>query len=87
MGNNSFILDGTGGSSEKMVRRMEEARMNGFSIELIYVTVCLNTSLKRNQQRERTVPNEVIFDKFRSVRQSFEIVAPNADEVKVIRNE
>ena len=82
----SIVIDGTGSNSDKLVRRINEAKEKGFRTRVVYITCNLATSLKRNSARERVVPESIIMEKYKDIRYSFEIVSPNADEVKVINN-
>ncbi len=83
----SFVIDGTGANSDKMTRQITEAKANGFKTHLVYVIVCLKTSLARNAARERVVPEEVIIIKYKDIRYSFDLVSPQVDKVEVIKNE
>ncbi len=83
----SFILDGTGSNSDKMVRRIEEAKMHGFTTKLLYVTASLKTCLLRNSQRERVVPEFIVKQKYKDVKYSFQLVSPYVDEIQVVNNE
>lgn len=85
--NENWVIDGTGTNSEKMVRRIKMAQANGFTAKLVYVTVSLATSLKRNAARERKVPEDVLTSKALDIATSFELVAPYADVVVVVDNE
>ncbi len=82
----SFVMDGTGANSDKMVRRMTEAKEEGFIIELFYVTVPLEVALERNAKRKRTVPKSVVIEKWKDIKYSFELVAPHASNITVINN-
>jgi predicted kinase len=81
-----WIVDGTGTNAEKMVRRMNAAKAAGFRVELLFVTVPLAVSLERNAKRERVVPTHIIKSKALDISTSFEIVAPYADNVRVVNN-
>jgi predicted kinase len=60
-GRGRFVcFDGTGTRVKRQMRRMREAREAGFDIVQLYVEVSLETALRRNQQRDRTVPEEVL---------------------------
>ena len=83
----SVVIDGTGANSDRTVRRVTEAKANGFRTELVYVTVSLKTCLERNQRRPRHVPDEVIISKYHDVKYAFEIVAKYVDAVRVVDNE
>ena len=85
-GTGNYIVDGTGTNAEKMVRRINEARNAGYSIELIYVTCSLETSLARNAARARNVPEHIIKEKAQNIETAFELIAPYADNVEIIDN-
>ena len=60
-GRGRFVcFDGTGTRVKRQIRRMREAREAGFDVVQLYVEVSLETALRRNQQRDRTVPEEVL---------------------------
>lgn len=84
--NDSFVVDGTGGNSDRLVRRINEAKEHGFKTELVYVIVSLKVALERNARRERTVPETTVIEKFKDIRVSFELAAPHADNVTVVNN-
>jgi len=81
-----WIVDGTGTNAEKMVRRINQARDAGYGISLVYVTCSLETSLERNANRDRVVPEYIVRDKARNIQTAFELIAPYADTVEVIDN-
>lgn len=83
----SFVVDGTGANSDKLIRRITEARQKGFVTELVYVVCSLKASLERNRQRERVVADDVVIEKYKDISFSFETVAPHVDKIKVINNE
>lgn len=83
----SWVMDGTGTNAEKMVRRMNQAREAGYSVRLVYVRCTLATSLLRNSQRSRIVPEDVVRGKARDIATSFELVSPAADSVTIIDND
>ena len=86
-GSGLFVVDGTGTNSEKMIRRMKQARAAGFAVELVYVACSLETSLKRNAARARVVPPAILIEKAADISTSFEVVSPYADNVRVIEND
>lgn len=81
-----FIVDGTGGNTDKMFRRMSMAKANNWEVVLVYVTAPLNVCLERNQKRARTVPDSIVKQKYDDAKYGFELVAPHADKVKIISN-
>lgn len=79
-----IVVDGTGSNSDKLIRKMTEAKAHGWNVILLYVVCPLGVCLKRNRERSRTVPDKVILEKYENIRFSFEAVAPHADCVRVI---
>ena len=81
-----MLVDGTGTNSEKMLRRMNDAKSFGYEIELLYVKVPMRVALERNANRERVVPEHIVRSKGRDISTSFEIIAPHADTVTIVEN-
>ena len=86
-GEGRFVRDSTGTNAERLVSEMARARAAGFSVRLMFVTCSLETSIKRNNLRDRTVPEYVIREKADVIQTSFALVAPHADSVEVIPND
>lgn len=82
----SFIMDGTGTNVEKYLRWFNEAREMGYKVVVLYVKVSVSTSIKRNAQRERTVPMDVILNKADVIDQSMNILGQVADEFLIVEN-
>ncbi|GMH96840.1 hypothetical protein TrST_g13391 [Triparma strigata] len=82
-------LDGTGANHERTIRRMREAKAVGFWIVLLYVKVNVETALRRNEQRNRRVPEDEIRDYVPSVEEAFSIVMKTdlVDELIVLNND
>ena len=53
-------VDGTGTHVDRQKRRMSEAKRAGFLIVNLHVRVSLETCLKRNKARRRTVPENIL---------------------------
>lgn len=85
-GTDSFVYDGTGSNSDRMVEWMLDARTAGFDVALVYVRCPLNTALERNRNRERVVPEHVVIEKHSVVERSFAICSGYADRVREIDN-
>jgi len=86
-GTGSYVIDGTGTNAEKMVRKMTAAAAAGFTVTLLYVKCTMATSLKRNAARERVVPEHIIRSKALDVATAFELVAPYAENVRIVNND
>lgn len=84
--NANYVIDGTGTNSDKMVRRITEAKAAGFWTTLLYVQVPLTVALQRNAIRERTVPEAIVRQKALDIHTSFSLVAPHVDNVIVKEN-
>jgi predicted kinase len=79
-----FVYDGTGTNTEKYAKLFSEARSAGYHVEVVYVPCDLAVALVRNAQRERTVPEAVVREKYESIEFAFEILSKRADSVRVI---
>lgn len=85
--NENLIIDGTGTNVELMYKRIKELQSKGYEVELLYVKVSLKTSLKRNSQRERNVPERVIYSKYETISIAFEILSDIADKISIVKND
>jgi predicted kinase len=56
----SLIVDGTGRRADKLIRTKKELEKLGYDTYLLFVTVDVETALKRNAARGRQVPSEII---------------------------
>jgi predicted kinase len=77
----SFVYDTTGGNVERMTKEIGEAKEKGYQIILLHVSAPLNECLKRNRQRERTVPDSVVIEIWNEVQTSFRILKHLSDVV------
>ena len=84
---NSFVYDGTGTSTEKYVSMINAAHAAGFMVEVVYVKVALATSLHRNANRERVVPEAIVLEQHSLIGVSMEILSGYADAYRVVRND
>jgi len=83
----NFVYDGTGANATRLIDLIEKSQKKGFNTVLVYVKVTLATSLKRNANRTRVVPTDIVIDKYEQVAKSFEIVASYANQLIVIKND
>lgn len=86
-GTGLFVMDGTGSNAERMMRRMTEAKAQGFEVILLYVACPLGVCLARNRRRERSVPDSLVISKHQDIRYAFEAVAPLADNIRVVASQ
>ena len=82
----SFVYDGTGSTAERYVHYFRLAQEMGFEVCLVYVRTSLKVAIERNQNRERTVPENVVREKHAMISTSFEIISAYADSVEVVNN-
>jgi predicted kinase len=82
----SFIFDGTGTNAEKYISMINEAHRAGFNVAVVYVKVTLATSLKRNAERERTVPEYVVREQHSLLPFAIQIIRDAADNFRIINN-
>ncbi len=82
----AVVFDGTGSTAEKYVRFINAARELGYETTLVYVKTSLTEALARNAKRARTVPEEIVREKFSNIATSFDIVSGYADHIEVVRN-
>lgn len=85
--NMDIVIDGTGTNVEKMYKQITELQSEGYQVTILYVKVKLQTALKRNQERARTVPEEIVREKFSTISTAFEILSTVADVATVIQND
>ena len=82
-----FVMDGTGTNIEKYLTWIKNAHEAGYETRLVYVTCSLRTALKRNQERSRTVPQNILKEKHQQVGTAFEILSQYADHSEIINTE
>ena len=85
--NENIIIDGTGTSTGKMVQKIKALKNSGYTVELLYVNVKLSTALYRNKNRARTVPENILIEKFESINESWGILSNLVDKALMIRND
>lgn len=83
----SFVYDTTATNWAKLVKLITDAKALGYEVELCYVKVSLRTSLKRNSERERVVPEYIIKEKASLLPISLDILSGYVDKYTVINND
>ena len=83
----SFIYDTTATNSDKALALILEAQSLGYTVEVHYMNVSLQTALARNAARERTVATEIILDKFEKINASMTILKQYADRFVQVDND
>lgn len=77
----SFVFDGTGLDTWGIKEAMNKARKNGFQVAVHFVKTPVEVALKRLENRERKVPENLVRSKHTEVAWAFSQLAPHADHV------
>lgn len=83
----SFVYDTTATNTDKIVKLIMQAQDLGYVVTVVYVKVNLTTAMRRNSQRDRVVPDEVILDKYSKLNTSLSIFEEYANHFLTIDNE
>eukprot|EP00930_Biecheleria_cincta_P098741 TRINITY_DN90394_c0_g1_i1.p1 TRINITY_DN90394_c0_g1~~TRINITY_DN90394_c0_g1_i1.p1 ORF type:complete len:510 (-),score=76.37 TRINITY_DN90394_c0_g1_i1:112-1641(-) len=85
-----IIFDSSGSNSSWLADRVETAREAGYRVELLWVDVPLEIALLRNRDRASShgqwCPENIIMDKAKLMRRSFEELRPLADSAERLEN-
>ena len=54
------IIDSTSGDQKKTVKIINKLKIVGYDVKVIFIETSLETAQKRNQQRSRTIPPDVV---------------------------
>ena len=90
-----LIIDGTGKEYAKITDQATKLKILGYDVHMIFVNTSLETALKRNAKRERTVPASIATKSWKTVqsnmgkfsqyfRQNFLVVDNNDSEEDVM---
>lgn len=85
-----IIFDSSGSNSDWLAARIESAREAGYRVELLWVDVPLEIALLRNRDRAclngQWCPENIIMDKAKVMRRSFEELQHLADTAERLKN-
>jgi predicted kinase len=62
-----LIIDGTGKDYDKIAKQSIQLRQLGYDTHMIFVNTSLDTALERNSKRDRTVPESVATNSWKTV--------------------
>ena len=74
------IIDGTGTNAERQARRMQQAREAGWFVKVLYVSIPLDTAIRRAAARTRPVSAQRILSYHHKIIDSLALVVDLADE-------
>lgn len=83
----NIVIDGTGTNEGKMLTQISDLQMKGYLVELVYVKVQLATAIERNNKRARTVPIDIILEKYGLIDRAVDILSKVVDEFKIVNND
>lgn len=67
-GNLGMMIDTTGRSYERVSDTKKELEAQGYETAMIYVDADIKTSIERNRNRERSIPEKVLMSNFGTVK-------------------
>ena len=83
----TFAIDSTGKNIEKVARWIADAKNAGFVVHILYIRVSVETALRRNANRTRVVPADVIIEASGMVETAYKVLSAYADSSEVINND
>ena len=66
-GRNGIVIDGTGKDYEKIKKQVNLVRDLGYAVHMIFVNTDLETALRRNAERPRSLPEDEVEKMWKSV--------------------
>lgn len=69
-GNLGMLIDTTGRSYERVNGTKEELEAQGYDTMMVYVDADIETAVKRNRDRERSIPEKVLMQNFGAVKRN-----------------
>lgn len=81
-----IVIDGTGDEFEKVSKLKENFDALGYNNFLVVVNTKLDVARQRNQQRERTVPDEIVVDSWYNVQNNIGKFAQIFENMAIIDN-
>ncbi len=80
------VLSGTGSKLSDIVSNSNKLKKLGYSTAMIYVNADLNTALHRNAKRERSVPEEIVREKWNDSQKNLGKFQQSFDNFFIIDN-
>ena len=81
-----LLIDSTGRIYETVERIKNELEAIGYKTTMIFVNTDLETALRRNKERERTLPDELIHKNYKVIEQNIGRFQRLFDDVHIINN-
>ena len=81
-----LLIDSTGRISTTVKRIKDELEDKGYETTMVFVTTDLETALRRNKERERTLPDKLIHQNFEIIEQRLGEYQRMFNDVHIIDN-
>ena len=81
-----LLIDSTGRISTTVKRIKDELEDKGYETTMVFVTTDLETALRRNKERERTLPDKLIHQNFEIIEQRLGEYQRMFNDVHIINN-
>ena len=81
-----LLIDSTGRIYDTVARIKQELEDTGYETTMIFVNTDLQTALRRNKKRERTLPDDLIHKNFAVIEQNLGKFQRLFDDVHIITN-
>ena len=81
-----LLIDSTGRTYSKIENTKNELESQGYKTTMIFVNTDLQTALRRNKERERTLPDELIQKNFSAVEQQLGRFQRLFSDIHIINN-
>jgi len=65
-----ILYDGTGDEFHKVEKRKERLEALGYEVDMVFIFSTLDKALKRNRQRLRVLPDQMVRDMYQKVQQN-----------------
>ena len=81
-----LLIDSTGRIYDTIAKIKQELENTGYKTTMVFVNTDIQTALRRNKKRERTLPDELIHKNFSVVEQNLGKFQRLFDDVHIINN-
>ena len=81
-----LLIDSTGRIYDTIAKIKQELENTGYKTTMIFVNTDLQTALRRNKKRERTLPDELIHKNYKIIEQNLGRFQRLFDDVHIINN-
>ena len=82
----NIVYDAGGGQREVMNDVINLAKENGFNVTIVHVVTELDKALERNQERDRSLPRDMVIDYHDKVRRVVRDLIPMVDSYWIVDN-